>query len=119
MQVFAGPKQAIRYRERLNLDVEPVLKTIEAMDPLYAAPLADETTLGIVYDKAGIREVPFVVAAKHDRHRSDPASTSPKLYGELRAEALWRLFKSTGYAPPAARYLVTSLYYSILTVFKP
>ncbi|ABL88623.1 hypothetical protein Pisl_1467 [Pyrobaculum islandicum DSM 4184] len=116
MQVFAGPKQAIRYRERLNLDVEPILKTIEAMDPLYAAPLADETTLGIVYDKAGIREVPFVVAAKHDRHRSDPKSHSYLLYRELRAKALWRLFKEMGYLVPAVRYLLSSIFYSLRTI---
>jgi hypothetical protein len=46
IQVFVGPKLAIRIKRRLPLDVKPVLDVVESMDPLLASIIADETTLG-------------------------------------------------------------------------
>ncbi len=109
MQVFVGPKLAIRIKRRIPLEVKPVLDVIESMDPLLASLVADETTLGVVYDRAGIEEVPFVVACVHNPHGSYPKAPEDRaLRQKLYAKALFTLFRKLGYWPPALRYLVTS-----------
>ncbi|MFP3212682.1 MAG: hypothetical protein RXQ02_05370 [Thermoproteus sp.] len=108
IQVFVGPKLAIRIKRRLPLDVRPVLDVVESMDPLFASVIADETTLGIVYDRAGIAEVPFVVACRHYPHGSYPKAPEDRaLRRRIHAKALWLLFRRLGYWPPALRYLLT------------
>jgi hypothetical protein len=108
MQIFVGPKLAIRIKRRLPLDVKPVLDVVESMDPLLASVIADETTLGIVYDRAGIAEVPFVVACRHYPHGSYPKAPEDRaLRKRIYAKALWLLFRRLGYWPPALRYLLT------------
>ena len=108
IQVFVGPKLAIRIKRRLPLDVKPVLDVVESMDPLLASVIADETTLGIVYDRAGIAEVPFVAACRHYPHGSYPKAPEDRaLRKRIYAKALWLLFRRLGYWPPALRYLLT------------
>jgi hypothetical protein len=114
MQVFVGPKHAIRIKRKLHLQVEPVLDVVESMDPLLASLIADETTLGVVYDKAGIEEVPFVVASIHHLHDSYPKAPVDKaLRRRLYAKALFTFFRRLGYWQPALRYLAT---YLVLTL---
>jgi len=108
IQVFVGPKLAIRIKRRLPLDVKPVLDVVESMDPLLASVIADETTLGIAYDRAGIAEVPFVAACRHYPHGSYPKAPEDRaLRKRIYAKALWLLFRRLGYWPPALRYLLT------------
>jgi len=108
MQIFVGPKLAVRIKRRLPLDVKPVLDVVESMDPLLASVIADETTLGVVYDRAGIAEVPFVVACRHYPHSSYPKAPEDRaLRKRIYAKALWLLFRRLGYWPPALRYLLT------------
>jgi len=108
IQVFVGPKLAIRIKRRLPLDVKPILDVVESMDPLLASVIADETMLGVVYDRAGIAEVPFVVACRHYPHGSYPKAPEDRtLRRRIHAKALWLLFRRLGYWPPALRYLLT------------
>ncbi|MEM1637909.1 MAG: hypothetical protein QW247_09390 [Pyrobaculum sp.] len=119
MHVFAGPKQAIRIKRPVvsTAAVDEVLKAVESLDPLFARVIADETALGIVYDKSGIEEVPFVVAAIHLRHQSYPKlGYSKQLWRKIYAMALARLYLKTGYYLPALRYAATSLVYSLVMI---
>ncbi len=114
IQVFVGPKLAIRIKRRLPLDVKPVLDVVESMDPLLASIIADETTLGIAYDRARIAEVPFVVACRHYPHGSYPKAPEDRaLRRRIYAKDLWLLFRRLGYWPPALRYLLT---YAVLSL---
>lgn len=117
MHVFAGPKRAIRIKRPVvsTAAIDEVLRAVESLDPLFARVNADEITLGIVYDKSGIREVPFVVAARHLRHQSYPKlGYSRRLWRKVYAMALARLYLKTGYLLPALRYAATSLTYNFM-----
>ena len=114
IQVFVGPKLAVRIKKRLLLDVNPVLDVVEPMDPLLASAIADETTLGVVYDRAGIAEVPFVVACRRYPHGSYPKAPEDwALRKRIYAKALWLFFRRVGYWPPALRYILTYIALSL------
>jgi len=105
MHVFAGPKQGIRIKK-------PVLN-VGAIDYVLSV-VADEITIGIVYDKSGISEVPFIVATKHLGHSSYPRLGHHKaIRRKIYAMALARLYWKTGYALPALRYAATALIWGL------
>jgi len=91
-----------------------VLSVVESMDDLFARVVADEITIGIVYDKSGISEVPFVVAMRHLGHSSYPRLGHHKaIRRKIYAMALARLYWKTGYALPALRYAATALIWGL------
>lgn len=116
MHVFAGPKQGMRIKKPvLNVGaIDHVLSVVESMDDLFARVVADEITIGIVYDKSGISEVPFVVATRHLGHSSYPHLGHHKaIRRKIYAMALARLYWKAGYTLPALRYAATALLWGL------
>ena len=116
MHLFAGPKQAIRLRGiKLSAEhLDRLIQLVDGMDPRMSGVLADEIPLGILYDKSGIREVPFIVATIHYHHKSHPRSHDVVLTKKIYSHTLYRLYKSNKYRLPAIRYLFTSIYFGII-----
>lgn len=116
MHLFAGPKQAIRLRgvklsaEHLNR----LLQLVDEMDPRMSGVLADEIPLGILYNKSGIRDVPFIVATTHYQHKSHPRPHDAVLNKKIYSHALYYLYSKSGYQLPALRYGITSLLYGLV-----
>ncbi|MEM1568244.1 MAG: hypothetical protein QW680_01360 [Pyrobaculum sp.] len=114
MQIFAGPKLVIRYKQRLVLKLDELLEFIDAIDTIYSNILADETVLGIAYDINGIKEVPFIIGARHLTHRSYPqVKYDNRLYRCIYSRALIKLFRKFNYNIPFLRYLITRFIYCL------
>ncbi|MEM3994919.1 hypothetical protein [Pyrobaculum sp.] len=116
MHLFAGPKQAIRLRGvKLSAKhLDHLIQLIDDMDPRMSGVLADEIPLGILYDKSGIREVPFVVATSHYRHKSHPKPQDNLLNKKIYSHTLYYLYKKCGYRLPALRYGISSIFYGFV-----
>jgi hypothetical protein len=112
MQVFTGPKLGIRYKGlALNLKaIDEVTAFFDQVDTYYSSIIADEVALGIVYDLSGVKEVPFIVGARHFAHKSYPAVKPDKnLHKCIYAKALFKLYGRFNYKLPQLRYLISQL----------